>query len=148
VSTAVVLDSGPLGDLSNPKNPPHVVACRQWTIVLQAAGRRILLPEIADYEVRRELIRINARRSLSILNGLTKQFEYLPLTTDIMRHAAELWAQARQQGRPTAGDQTLDADVILAAQAMSLVTPVIVATTNVSHVSRFVPADLWQNIAP
>jgi predicted nucleic acid-binding protein len=148
VSTAVVLDSGPVGDLSNPKNPPHVAACRHWVATVQAVGRRVILPEIADYEVRRELLRIRSKKGLANLDWLGQQLEYLLLTTDVMRRAAELWAQARQQGRPTAGDQTLDADVILAAQALSLGVPVIVATANVSHVSRFVPADLWQNIAP
>jgi len=39
--------------------------------------------------------------------------------------------------------------MILAAQALTLGDPdVIIATTNVGHLARFVPADLWQNIAP
>lgn len=66
-----------------------------------------------------------------------------------MRQAAELWARARQMGQPTAGDQTIDADMILAAQALTLGAPaVVIATTNVGHLSRFVPAELWQNITP
>jgi hypothetical protein len=66
-----------------------------------------------------------------------------------MRRAAELWALARQQGQPTAADTDLDADVILAAQALTLTaSTVIVATTNVGHLARFVSAELWQNIPP
>jgi hypothetical protein len=39
--------------------------------------------------------------------------------------------------------------MILAAQAMTLnVLDVVIATTNVGHLSRFVRADLWQNITP
>jgi hypothetical protein len=39
--------------------------------------------------------------------------------------------------------------MILAAQALTLGNPdVIIATTNVGHLGRFVPADLWQNIMP
>ena len=68
--------------------------------------------------------------------------EYLPLTTAAMRKAAELWAIARQTGRPTAGDKNIDADVILAAQAIALGEPnTVIATTNVSHLSRFVAAE-------
>jgi hypothetical protein len=39
--------------------------------------------------------------------------------------------------------------MILAAQAVTLnVADFAIATTNVGHLSRFVPADLWQNITP
>lgn len=94
-------------------------------------------------------MRANKPLSLALLDALGQQLEYLPLTTAAMRKAAELWAQARQQGQPTSGDNTIDADMILAAQALALGVPnVIVATTNVGHLSRFVPADLWQNIPP
>jgi hypothetical protein len=42
-----------------------------------------------------------------------------------------------------------DADMILVAQAESLNDPnTIIATTNVAHLSRFFPADLWMNITP
>jgi hypothetical protein len=68
-----------------------------------------------------------------------------------MREAARCWAQARQQGQPTADDRTIDGDMILAGQALALgpsAGEVIVATTNVRHLARFVAADLWQNILP
>jgi hypothetical protein len=67
----------------------------------------------------------------------------------MMQRAAELWAQARQAGQPTAGDNTIDADMILVAQAESFNDPdTIIATTNVGHLSRFFPSDLWANITP
>jgi len=78
------------------------------------------VPEIADYEVRRELIRAGQTRGVQRLDLLCEGFNYLPLTTEIMRIAAELWATARNAGTPTASDAALDADVILAAQAMVL----------------------------
>ena len=65
-----------------------------------------------------------------------------------MRKAAELWAQARTTGQTTAPDAALDGDVILAAQALTLNTDVVVATGNPAHLSRFVAAELWQNILP
>jgi len=38
--------------------------------------------------------------------------------------------------------------MILVAQAITLGTPdVVIATTNVGHLSRFISADLWQNVA-
>jgi predicted nucleic acid-binding protein len=75
--------------------------------------------------------------------------DYLPLTTQAMRRAAELWALVRQQGRPTASDKAIDGDVILAAQALTIgSSSVVVATTNVGHLSRLVAAELWQSIQP
>jgi predicted nucleic acid-binding protein len=149
VSAAVLLDAGPLGLLSNPRRSAAASAGRKWLDALSAAGRRVIVPEIADYEVRRELLRVKRLRGIANLDQLARQLEYLPLTTTAMRTAAELWAAARQQGQPTAADGALDADVILAAQALTLGTPdVVVATMNVGHLSRFVPAEAWQNIIP
>jgi predicted nucleic acid-binding protein len=108
----------------------------------------VIVPEITDYELRRELIRIQSHSALANLDAFGAQLEYVALTTDAMRLAAELWAQARSTGQPTAPDPALDCDVILAAQALSLNTPVIVATGNPGHLTRFVRAELWSAIAP
>ncbi len=147
MSQVVLLDAGPLGLATNPRRSQQSVACAQWLQALIANGTRVILPEIADYEVRRELLRANRVRGLSRLDALADVVEYLPLTTAAMRQAAVFWAQARQQGQPTAADPALDGDVILAAQATTLGTSdVIIATTNVGHLSRFAPAALWQDI--
>lgn len=144
-----MLDSGPLGLVTNPNVSPQGVACAQWLQELVAAGVRVIVPEISDYEVRRELLRAEKRKGIERLDALTGLLQYLPLSTAAMRQAAVLWAKARQQGQPTADDKALDGDVILAGQAITLESPdVLVATTNVGHLSRFVAADLWQNIRP
>ncbi len=146
--SVVILDATPLGILCHPRNPPHVMACRMWVDDLLTVGRRVIVPEIADYEVRRELVRLNSAIGLSNLDLLARHLEFLPIATPAMRLAAELWAQARSTGQPTASHHSLDADVILAAQAIGLNETVIVATGNPSHLSRFVAADLWSNIRP
>jgi len=149
VSSVVLLDAGPLGLVTNPKRSPKSLACAQWLQALVAANTRVLIPEIADYEVRRELLRANKLKGVSQLDALTRLVEYLPITTVAMRQAAAFWARARQQGQPTAGDNTLDGDMILAAQASTLgVSGAVIATTNVGHLARFTPAELWENIQP
>ena len=56
-------------------------------------------------------------------------------------------AVARQFGQPTAGDKTIDADMILIAQSLSLGVPkVVIATSNIGHLSRFISAKLWPEI--
>ena len=149
MSRVILLDTGPLGLVTNPKLSAESVACAQWLQVQITVGNRVLIPEIADYEVRRELLRASKTKGVARLDDLAKALEYLPITTTAMRQAAQLWAQARQQGQPTAGDKTIDGDIVLIAQAMTLAIPdVVIATTNVGHLSRFIAAELWQNITP
>lgn len=108
MSQVIVLDTGPLGLVTNPKLSPESVACAQWLQTHITAGSRVLISEIADYEVRRELLRASKTKGVARLDDLEKVLEYLPITTTAMRQAAKLWAQARQQGQPTAGDKTID----------------------------------------
>ena len=64
--------------------------------------------------------------------------------------AAQLWADARNRGKPTADRNALDGDVILAAQAIWEVNAgneVVIATTNVRHLSQFVDAREWRLIS-
>lgn len=149
MTLAVVLDAGPLGVLSNPRDTAEVRHAADWLAALRAAGHHVILPEIADYEVRRELIRSRKGEGIKRLDRLGRTLEYNVLTTAAMRRAAEFWAEAREAGRPTAPDLALDADVILAAQASCLVASranVVVATTNPSHLARYVDARLWHEI--
>jgi predicted nucleic acid-binding protein len=106
----------------------------------------VVVPEIIDYELRRELLRARKSASVRRLDALERATEYLPVTTAAMRHAAQAWAEARQRGQPTASDDTIDVDMVLVGQAQTLTDALVVATTNVGHLSRFVSADLWQNI--
>lgn len=149
MSRIILLDAGPLGIISNPRFSSQSLACHRWAKERLAGGARIIIPEIADYEVRRELLRANKTAGLARLNGLKSALGYLPITTNVMLRAAAFWAQARNMGKPTATDQSLDADMILAAQAALLLADgdsVIVASTNVSHLALFVPAALWHEI--
>lgn len=148
MSQVVLLDAGPLGLVTNPRRSPQSAECATWLQSLVSAGVRVVIPEIADYEVRRELLRARKVAGVERLDALAGLLEYVPISTAAMRQAADYWATARQQGQPTAGDKTIDGDVILAAQAVTLgAEEVVVATTNVDHLSRFVPAKLWQAVS-
>ncbi|MBV8127146.1 MAG: hypothetical protein JO114_05700 [Planctomycetaceae bacterium] len=93
----VFLDSGPLGMLTNPRGRPKSDQCRQWVKDLAAAGVRVrvFVPEIADYEVRRKLIHIQAIAGIRRLDQVKATLDYAPITTDVMLRAAELWAARR-----------------------------------------------------
>ena len=149
MSTVILLDTGLLGLITYPKVTVERDQCRQWLVSLSAQGFEVRIPEIADYELRRELLRMNKQKALQHLDDLEKTLGYLPLTTQVMRLAAHYWAQVRQQGKPTTSDKALDGDVILAAQASILERrgdDVVIATTNVGHLSRLVKAKGWRDI--
>ena len=86
----VVLDTGPLGRISNPRASDLNLACHQWLQSLLGQDIPVFIPEIADYEVRRELLRARKLQGLARLDLLKETLEYLPLTTPIMLRAAEL----------------------------------------------------------
>ncbi len=146
----IVLDSGILGMITNPKSKSiDVENCKMWYVSLLQQGEIFILPEIADYELRRELIRGNKQNGLKRLDELKKRLIYLPITTEAMLLAAQYWAEVRKLGSATADIKALDADVILAAQATLQEiesNQVIVATTNVKHLSLFVDAREWNMI--
>jgi predicted nucleic acid-binding protein len=148
VSRVIVLDSAPLSLLCAPvKEGGEAADCARWLAGLLTARARVVVPEIADYEVRRELIRAGKASSIARLDALASAVEYLPLSTAAMRKAAELWAAVRKAGKPTASEKAIDGDAILAAQALSLGAPdLVVATTNVGHLTRFVTAEEWRTV--
>lgn len=147
------LDSGPLGVITHPQRSVAVVAATEWLSSCLLFGCRVIVPAIVYYEIKRELLRARKTNGLARLDAFVNASpgRYLVLTDDALRLAADLWAAARQQGRLTADTTALDVDVILAAQVLSLGLPrdeVIIATANAKHLSQFVTAKHWTEIAP
>ncbi|MFN7947780.1 MAG: hypothetical protein U0Z53_20695 [Blastocatellia bacterium] len=56
MSKIIILDSTPLGLVSNPRSSPEGDACNQWMQAQLPDGVLVAISEIADYEVRRELL--------------------------------------------------------------------------------------------
>lgn len=154
----IVLDTFPLSSTAKREPPPGVAPttldlCHRWVLACISAGNRIVVPAISYYEALRELERLNAGAQIARLRAFCHAVpdRYISLTDTHLDLAAKLWAQARNSGTPTASVDALDGDVLLAAQALTIGVPhqqVVVATTNVSHLARLVPADHWTNIAP
>lgn len=146
----VLPDSGPLGEVTHPRAERRA-PIREWLTSLLDAGVSPWLPEIIDYEHRRKLLHLGNEGDVRRLDEFREVFGHEPLTTAVMLRAIGLWAEARRRGLPTAPERALDIDVILAAQALALVEEgdnVVVATTNIGHLDRFVEAKQWQEIVP
>jgi hypothetical protein len=130
MSRVIILDTGPLGLLTNPRKTPETRVITRWALDMMTGGHRLVVPAIADYEVRRELERAGRSQGLAQLDAFNavRADRYLALSDMALRLAARLWAQALTLGIPT--------------------TDLVIATTNVGHLARFVPAALWANITP
>lgn len=99
----IILDTGVLGMVTNPKSSSKICEeGKKWLDNLPLKGYQIAIPEIADYELRRELIRANKKAGIQRLDQLKSVLTYLPITTESMLLAAQFWAEIRQKGKPTA----------------------------------------------
>lgn len=144
-----------MGMVTHPQAAGRNLDCLNWLRGLLARGVEVRVPEICDYELRRELVRCQKAQGIAKLNALGAKVGYLPITTSTIRRACNLWAQLRNTNQATASDDALDGDVILAAHALILSeqpeyhgTRIVVATSNVGHLTRMVDADEWANITP
>lgn len=145
----IVLDSGPLGRLCNPSGSKPAHDAEVWARSHLERGHQLVVPEISDYEVRRELVRAGLGNAVRRLDELGAGLGSVAVTSAMWRRAAGLWADARTRGRATAPDHALDGDVLLAAQALELATEndnVVVATTNTKHLDRYVSAVRWDRL--
>ena len=149
MTTIFLLDASILGAVTNPKtNSLNVRECQSWFDRCLEKSTIFVLPEIADYEIRRELIRANKVNGINRLDRLKSILQYQSIDTQTMLLASQLWAESRQRGTHTCDPRELDGDVILAAQAKQLEAlcyEIIIVTTNVGHLSQFVTAKLWQD---
>ncbi len=154
----VILDSGVLDLLASPiqdaseEDENEIYQCREWFYYLLSKGVYVVTSEISDYEVRREFIRIKSD-GLVILDDLRNRIDFLPLTTQVMKKAAEFWADVRQNHVRTADDKNIDADMIISAQWSILSDDfpgraVLIATKNMRHLKIFAKdnAQEWMNI--
>jgi len=111
----LLLDTAVLGEVCHPRKYGDV---RGW-LARVVIHHEILISEVADYELRRELLRIGSHHSLARLDELTRELSYVPMATSTWRAAAKLWATLRRGGIVTASPTALDGDVLIAAQAIA-----------------------------
>jgi toxin FitB len=147
----LILDSHPLSLISNPANRPESLNCKSRIQQLVAREVLVAVPEIIDYELRRALICGKKTEGIKNLDKLGEMgIVYIPITSDAMRKAAELWAWARNTGQQTASNDKIDIDVILAAQSIIISQDTgehtVIATSNVSDLERYTYAKKWEEI--
>src|SRR5438874_2585437 len=104
----VLLDAGVLGLACCRPGTHSVDQCHAWLAALGDNDTFALIAAIVDYEVRRELIRLEAHAKLRNLDELREQLSYIDVSIPAWIRAAEFWAMVRNIGLPTADPQALD----------------------------------------
>ena len=137
-----VLDTSILGMVVHPRKHRNV---QLWFRgIIGVLKHEVLYAPLVDYELRRELLRLGSTASLRQLDALRARFPALPLDEATLDVAADLWAQLRRKGLPTAVEEALDVDVILAAQALRAQATVV--TENARHLGRLVTVARWHDL--
>lgn len=148
----LLLDTNILRMLCHPKKYRDVKDWFQQWLNRGAAGEavEIQISAAADYELRRGYLwkldkHPHERKALDRLNALCHLLGVQPLQNNSLREAAQLWADARLGGYPTAADRDVDWDVIIASQARE--QPAVVVTENVKHLARYhIDARNWHEL--
>ena len=155
MARSILLDTFPVSCIGKPtqQTQKKTDICRDWVFSCVHAGNPLYIPEICYYEALRELERTSSTAQIIRLKAFCLMIpdRYIPLTTLHIEAAARLWAQARNTGKKTSSDDSLDGDMLLLAQALSLNLPAtdyVIATTNLAHISLFAPAQDWTTIVP
>ena len=144
----ILIDSTPLGLLSNPNISALVKQCLDWEKELVGKGHTIVVAGDTLYETKRELTRSGKTLGLLRLDAYVDSIAYVEMSRDVWDQASLFWSDLRKQGQPTADIRALDFDTLLAAHAAILNATVgrtVIATSNVRHLARMVESYHWQD---
>lgn len=150
----ILLDAGLVGLLitSNRKinRGVEAEAAQAWFDATAEKIHKFVITDITHYEVFRGLLFKGSSAKIRRLGDLLSATTALTIDIGTWQRAAHIWAEARKRGLPTAHEQSLDGDAVLAAVATILAEagdPVVVATTNVRHLATLgADARGWRDI--
>ena len=151
MAVPLLLDSSILASVVRPEVDENRPVAHAVLSLLENPRFELVVPEVIDYELRRKLLHLGqhrhharkwAREALALLDELVA-VGYVPLTTATMRMAAELWAKTRAEGRLRGVEESLDVDIILAAQAKQVGGRVV--TKNEKHFRDLVDVFDWRS---
>ncbi|MEZ6057575.1 MAG: type II toxin-antitoxin system VapC family toxin [Planctomycetaceae bacterium] len=119
-----LLDTDILSEVLKRRNPRVLANTQQY---LQQYGR-LSFSAISFYEVLQGLLSTGATTQLTTFLRVANTSEVVPVSLNVLRGAADLWAEGQRGGFPCA-----DADLPIAATALE--SRRVLATGNTSHFS-------------
>jgi predicted nucleic acid-binding protein len=151
----IFIDSNILGQLCSPNSTDDLAILENW-FERSLSRCTVVSSMVCDYEVRRGLLLTQKQgiiaSGLPLLDDLHQLIDFLPVDKTVWTLAVDIWARARASGQPTAGERNLDADMVICATWQDLATrypgqEVIIATTNIRHLSRFANVTKWEDLS-
>lgn len=134
-----LLDTDILSEVLKGKNLDVLTAAQQYL----AIHRQLAFSAITMYEIMRGMLANQAPRQLAAFLALTGRSDVLPVSIPILKRAAGLWAEARNNGHPCD-----DADLIIAATALEARRVLVTGNTrHFSWISGLCVAD-WRSATP
>lgn len=141
----LVFDTGVLGRLCNPRRFDQL-SREIERITEESPGTEFVVPEVVDYELRRKLLHLSqyasdptkraaSRKALMRLDKIGVILGRAAVTEPVAREAAQLWAEARGEGRATGHELSLDIDVLVASHCRLEQAEVL--TLNKRHLERY-----------
>lgn len=109
----LLLDTNVLARICHPTGFRDVQEWFRSLLTRGAGAPEILVSVLADYELRRKLLDVDATESLRQLDALARTLRIVPLTAEAGQRAAEL----RRSLKTETGRAFSDADLLMAAQA-------------------------------
>jgi tRNA(fMet)-specific endonuclease VapC len=119
-----IVDTDILSEVLKGKDAQVLVSAQRYLTVHQ----RLAFSSMTMYEIMRGMIANHATRQLATFVALTARSDVLPISTSVLKRAAQLWADARNSGQPRD-----DADLIIAATALEAQR--VLVTGNTPHFS-------------
>jgi len=99
MTKVIVLDSAPLGLLFQRPGFQEADECREWLKRHLSAGTRVIVPEIVNYELRRELLRMGRIAAADALAQVNRAVPglFLPINTARPAPRRMGWAAGRRR---------------------------------------------------
>lgn len=95
MSDVILLDTGPLGLVAHPHASPENDECNRWLRSQLIKGKRVLVPGLSDYELRRELLRIGSKKGIAKLDALKRSLGFFldgnPIAPKCAGAVGETW---------------------------------------------------------
>lgn len=143
MTSRLMLDTNVLARICHPSLHQDVKEWLRRLLERGAAAPEILVSVLADYELRRVLMKQQGVESLAHLDALEQSLRFVPLTVEASRRAAGMRRESGVAGSPSLSD----GDLLMAAQA-EIEGAILVTNDKAIHQIPGLTVRDWSEIDP